>query len=93
MNACIDCGSHYCTPLRRNDPSGIIAYWFASLKGSQDFLILMSDLKIRYYTWGACEFPKDPELLEKYNWYCSQCFLRIMYNKNIAVGDWIRDGK
>ena len=76
MNACIDCGSHYCTPLRRNDPSGIIAYWFASLKGSQDFL----SHRIGF-------------IAHLYNWYCSQCFLRIMYNKNIAVGDWIRDGK
>lgn len=92
MKVCIRCGSDHCVSLRRNDPSGIKAYWFASLKGSEDFLILMSDLKIKYITSPSCEFP-SLELQDKYDWYCSQCFLSIMYKKKIAVGDWVNDTK
>ena len=89
MEGCVGCNAYYCSPLVRNDLSALKAYWFASLKGKDDFLILMSDLKIKYYTSGSVILPQDPDLHEKFDWYCSECFLKIMKEKNITTSDWI----
>lgn len=87
---CKRCGTDHCSPLRRNDISGIQAYWFASLKDTEDFLILMSNLQVKYFTSSKANFPSEKDLLEKWDWFCTDCYLILENQKKISTRDWVR---
>lgn len=76
---CTGCGTHKSSPLINGNKKKI--YWFATLAGTKDFGILLSSLKKKFV--GSASKIK-PENTKIYNFFCSNCFKKIM-KKQISM--------
>ncbi len=89
--ACKECGATESKPLDCNDdiPTGRLAYWFGTFKGSRDFMILGANMEYVYLTFDYPHFPAH--LTDKYDYYCSKCYLKIMKELGCEVDEWKTD--
>ncbi len=70
---CTKCGSHHSSPLITGTKRAI--YWFATLAGTKDFGILLSNFKKKFVGSTSKIKPKNTKI---YDFYCSECFKKIM---------------
>lgn len=96
-------GCKKCKALTTNffiNDNGKKSYWFATLKDSDDFSIMKTDdngnLRLSFLTFTEPRFPI--EFCNKYDWYCNECYLFLMKQKEInqannIIDDYYEEGE
>jgi hypothetical protein len=80
-DSCKDCGSKTSSWFLNGEKEKV--YWFGTLKGTKDFMIMKSNadgfVEIKFLTYGFPNFPSNHTKL--YDWFCNKCYLNLMYEQ------------
>lgn len=81
MAGCKKCRILRCEKYLKNE-FAMPVFWFGTLKDTVDFEIYVTDeekgIKKSILGYHAPDYPKNPNYLEKYDWFCAQCYVNIM---------------